>query len=185
MPEQPPLVRARTFNEVPLGYTAEMAQLEANRCLQCKKPTCITGCPVGVKIPEFIKLIKDGEFVAAARKIKETNALPAVCGRVCPQEIQCEGSCVLAKKGEPVAIGHLERFSADFERNTHQICLPVKAMPNGKKVAVIGCGPAGLTVAGDLILLGYHVTIFEALHKPGRLIYGIPEFRLPKEIVTR
>jgi glutamate synthase (NADPH) small chain len=184
MPEQPPLVRARNFNEVPLGYSAEIARLEASRCLQCKKPGCITGCPVGVKIPEFVKLIMDGEFVAAARKVKETNALPAVCGRVCPQEIQCEGSCVMAKKGEPVAIGHLERFCADFERNTHQICLPVKAAPNGRRVAVIGCGPAGLTVAGDLILLGYQVTIFEALHKPGGvLVYGIPEFRLPKEIV--
>lgn len=184
MPEQHPMVRARNFNEVPLGYSAELAQIEASRCLQCKKPSCMEGCPVGVKIPEFIKLIKEGDFVAAARKIKETNSLPAVCGRVCPQEVQCERSCILSKKGEPVAIGHLERFCADFERNTHQICLPVKAAPNGKKVAVVGSGPAGLTVAGDLILLGYEVTIFEALHKPGGvLIYGIPEFRLPKEIV--
>ncbi|MCU0860982.1 MAG: NADPH-dependent glutamate synthase [Methanomassiliicoccales archaeon] len=184
MPEQPPLVRARNFNEVPLGYSPEMALLEAGRCLQCKKPTCMTGCPVGVKIPEFVKLIREGEFVAAARKVKETNALPAVCGRVCPQEVQCEGSCVLAKKGEPVAIGHLERFCADYERRTDQVCLPVKAAANGRKVAVVGCGPAGLTVAGDLILRGYQVTIFEALHKPGGvLVYGIPEFRLPKEIV--
>jgi glutamate synthase (NADPH/NADH) small chain len=178
------MVRARNFNEVPTGYSPETAQLEASRCLQCKKPSCMDGCPVGVKIPEFVKLIKEGDFVAAARKVKETNALPAVCGRVCPQEIQCERSCVLSKKGEAVAIGHLERFCADFERNSQQICLPVKAAPNGKKVAVIGSGPAGLTVAGDLILLGYKVTIFEALHKPGGvLIYGIPEFRLPKEIV--
>jgi len=184
MPEQHPMVRARNFNEVPTGYSPETAQLEAGRCLQCKKPTCISGCPVGVKIPEFIKLIKEGDFVAAARKVKETNALPAVCGRVCPQEIQCEGTCVLSKKGEAVAIGHLERFCADFERKTHQVCLPAKSAPNGKKVAVVGAGPAGLTVAGDLILLGYQVTIFEALHKPGGvLIYGIPEFRLPKETV--
>jgi glutamate synthase (NADPH) small chain len=184
MPEQHPLVRARNFNEVPTGYSPETAQLEASRCLQCKKPSCMEGCPVGVKIPEFIKLIREGDFVAAARKIKETNALPSVCGRVCPQEVQCEGSCILSKKGDPVAIGHLERFCADFERDAHQVCVPVKAAPNGKRVAVVGSGPAGLTVAGDLILLGYQVTIFEALHKPGGvLVYGIPEFRLPKDIV--
>lgn len=184
MPEQDPHVRARNFLEVPLGFSSKVAQLEAQRCLNCKVPKCIEGCPVGVKIPEFLKLIVDGDFAAAARKIKETNALPAVCGRVCPQESQCEAICILGKKKDPVAIGRLERFVADYERENNLIKLPKKLPPNGKKVAVVGSGPSGLTVAGDLIKLGYEVTIFEALHKPaGVLIYGIPEFRLPKAIV--
>jgi glutamate synthase (NADPH/NADH) small chain len=184
MPEQDPRVRVRNFEEVPLGYDPETAKLEANRCLACKKPKCIAGCPVGVKIPEFVQLVADGEFAAAARKIKETNALPAVCGRVCPQESQCEEVCIVGKKKDPVAIGRLERFVADYEREHDLMELPEKAPPIGKKVAIIGAGPSGLTVAGDLIKLGYEVTIFEALHKPGGvLIYGIPEFRLPKSIV--
>ncbi len=185
MPEQEPKVRARNFDEVPLGYTVELAQQEAARCLQCKKPTCIEGCPVEIDIPAFIQHIKEGEFTKAIRKIWERNSLPAICGRVCPQEDQCEGSCVLAKKGEPVAIGNLERFAADHERRYGTGELPPKAKSTGKKVAVVGSGPAGLTVAGDLILKGHDVTVFEAFHKGGGvLIYGIPEFRLPKEIVA-
>ena len=184
MPEQEPKVRARNFNEVPFGYTPELAQLEASRCLQCKKPKCIEGCPVEVEIPAFIKLIADGDYVGAARKLKERNALPAVCGRVCPQEDQCEKVCIVGKKDEPVAVGRLERFAADWEREKGAVSIPEKAPATGKKVAVVGCGPAGLTVAGDHILKGHEVTIFEALHKPGGvLIYGIPEFRLPKAIV--
>ena len=184
MPEQSPEVRSRNFLEVPLGYTPEMAQAEAARCIQCKKPKCVDGCPVGVQIPEFLKLICEGDFAAAAQKVKETNALPAVCGRVCPQETQCEILCILGKKSEPVAIGRCERFVADYEREQKLAVLPKKLPSNGKKVAVVGAGPAGLTVAGDLILLGYDVTIFEAFHKPGGvLMYGIPEFRLPKIIV--
>ncbi|RLA90585.1 MAG: glutamate synthase (NADPH), homotetrameric [Deltaproteobacteria bacterium] len=184
MPEQDPKERRHNFKEVPFGYTPELAQLEARRCLQCKKPKCIEGCPVGVQIPEFIKLIVEGDFIGAAKKIKETNALPAICGRVCPQENQCESTCILGRKEEPVAIGRLERFVADYEREAGEVELPKKAPPTGKKVAIIGSGPSGLTVAGDLILLGHDVTIFEALHKPGGvLIYGIPEFRLPKAIV--
>lgn len=184
MPEQKPKVRARNFLEVPLGYTAEMARKEASRCLKCKNPLCRTGCPVGVKIPDFLALVAAGEFAAAARKIKETNALPAVCGRVCPQESQCEGKCILGKKSEPVAIGRCERFAADFERENNLVTPPELPPANGKKIAVIGAGPSGLTVAGDMALLGYDVTIFEAFHKPGGvLMYGIPEFRLPKKIV--
>jgi glutamate synthase (NADPH/NADH) small chain len=184
MPEQNPLVRAKNFLEVPLGYSSKTAQLEAQRCLNCKIPKCMEGCPVGVKIPEFLNLIVEGDFAAAARKIKETNALPAVCGRVCPQESQCEATCVLGKKKDPVAIGRLERFVADYEREGNLIKLPKKQPSKNKKVAIVGSGPSGLTVAGDLIKLGYDVTIFEALHKPGGvLIYGIPEFRLPKAIV--
>ncbi len=186
MPEQEPKVRARNFMEVPLGYTPEMAQAEASRCLQCKKPACVKGCPVNVQIPEFIKLICEGKFLEASWKIKETNALPAVCGRVCPQENQCEAQCVLGKKGEPVAIGRLERFVADFERNSGEVRLPDLPPKTGKKIAVVGSGPAGLTCAGDLILKGHDVTIFEALHEAGGvLIYGIPEFRLPKAIVKK
>lgn len=186
MPEQDPKVRVNNFKEVPLGYTPEMAQREAARCLQCKKPVCIDGCPVEVDIPGFIDLIAKGQFAAACRKIKETNCLPAICGRVCPQETQCEQTCVLAKKFEPVAIGRLERFAADYERENDLARIPPTQPAVGKKVAVIGCGPAGLTVAGDLILLGYDVTIFEAFHKPGGvLMYGIPEFRLPKDIVEQ
>ena len=184
MPEQEPLVRARNFDEVPFGYSEETARLEAGRCLRCKKPKCVEGCPVNVKIPEFVGLIADGDFLGAAHKLKETNALPAVCGRVCPQESQCEARCVLGKKDEPVAIGRLERFAADYERAQAQMELPQIAAATGKKIAVIGAGPAGLTVAGDLIKLGHQVTIFEALHKAGGvLVYGIPEFRLPKAIV--
>jgi glutamate synthase (NADPH/NADH) small chain len=184
MPEQEAKVRARNFNEVPFGYAPDLAQLEAGRCLQCKKPKCIEGCPVEIEIPSFVKLISDGDFAGAARKLKERNSLPAVCGRVCPQEDQCEKLCIVGKKDEPVAIGRLERFAADWERNHGEVTLPEKAPSTGKKVAVVGSGPAGLTLAGDLILKGHTVTIFEALHKAGGvLIYGIPEFRLPKDIV--
>ncbi len=184
MPEQDPKARARNFNEVPYGYPPEVAQLEASRCLQCKKPKCVEGCPVEIDIPAFIKLIYEGDFVGAARKLKERNSLPAICGRVCPQEDQCEKLCVVGKKDQPVAIGRLERFAADWEREKGEVTIPEKAPSTGKKVAVVGSGPAGLTVAGDLILKGHEVTIFEALHKPGGvLIYGIPEFRLPKAIV--
>ena len=184
MPEQKPEVRKRNFDEVPLGLPSELAVKEAERCLQCKKPSCMAGCPVAIDIPAFIKLIKEEEFTKAIRKIWERNALPAVCGRVCPQEIQCEELCILGKKGDPVAIGNLERFAADLEREFGKGDLPPKAEPTGKKVAVVGSGPSGLTVAGDLILKGHDVTVFEAFHKPGGvLVYGIPEFRLPKEIV--
>ncbi len=186
MPEQDPKVRARNFLEVPTGYTMKMAQEEAARCLQCKKPGCVTGCPVGVDIPGFIDLIAHGDMTGAIRNLWTKNALPAVCGRVCPQEIQCEGKCIVGKKGEPVAIGNLERFCADYEREHGTGELPPKAAPTGKKVAVVGSGPSGLTVAGDLITKGHDVTIFEAFHKPGGvLVYGIPEFRLPKAIVAQ
>jgi len=186
MPEQEPEVRVTNFQEVPLGYTAEQAMEEAARCLRCKKPACVEGCPVNVDIPGFLALVADGKFAEAAQKVKQTNCLPAVCGRVCPQESQCEELCVLGKKAEPVAVGRLERFAADYERTNDLIRLPDKAPPTGKKVAVVGSGPAGLTVAGDLVLLGHEVTIFEAFHKPGGvLMYGIPEFRLPKEIVEK
>jgi glutamate synthase (NADPH) small chain len=186
MPEQAPEVRRRNFEEVPLGYTREMAMEEASRCLQCKKPACVEGCPVNVDIPGFIKLIKEGDFTGSIRNLWTKNALPAVCGRVCPQEIQCEGLCILAKKGDPVAIGNLERFAADYERVHGTGALPPKAEPTGKKVAVVGSGPSSLTVAGDLIVKGHAVTVLEAFHKPGGvLVYGIPEFRLPKEIVAQ
>ena len=184
MPEQEPKVRARNFDEVPFGYTPELAQLESSRCLQCKKPKCIEGCPVEVEIPAFVKLISEGDFAGAARKLKLRNSLPAICGRVCPQEDQCEKVCIVGKKDQPVAVGRLERFAADWERTKGEVTLPERAPATGKKVAVAGSGPAGLTLAGDLILKGHEVTIFEALHKPGGvLIYGIPEFRLPKAIV--
>jgi glutamate synthase (NADPH/NADH) small chain len=186
MPEQDPQVRARNFLEVPTGYTPEMAKEEAARCLQCKNPGCVDGCPVGIDIPGFIKLVKEGEFTQSIRNVWSQNSLPAICGRVCPQETQCEGKCILAKKGEPVAIGNLERFVADWERANGSGALPPKAAPTGKRVAVVGAGPAGLTVAGDLIQKGHEVTVFEAFHKPGGvLLYGIPEFRLPKEIVAQ
>jgi glutamate synthase (NADPH/NADH) small chain len=186
MPEQAPEIRKRNFQEVPTGYTVEMAQEEAARCVQCKKPGCVEGCPVQVNIPGFIKLITEGDLTAAIRHIWSTNALPAVCGRVCPQEAQCEGKCILAKKGEPVAIGNLERFCADYEREHGTGELPPKAEPTGKKVAVVGSGPSSLTVAGDLIVKGHDVTVMEAFHKPGGvLVYGIPEFRLPKAIVAQ
>ncbi len=184
MPEQPAQARVENFLEVPRGYTPEQARQEAQRCLQCRKPKCRDGCPVQVDIPAFLKLIADGQFAPAARQIKASNCLPAVCGRVCPQESQCEGQCVLGKRGEPVAIGALERFAADYERENDLIELPERVASTGKKVAVVGAGPAGLTVAGDLIRLGHDVTIFEAFHQAGGvLVYGIPEFRLPKDIV--
>jgi glutamate synthase (NADPH/NADH) small chain len=184
MPEQTPELRRTNFEEVPLGYTETLAIEEATRCLQCKKADCQKGCPVHVPIREFVGLIAKGQFADAARKLKEVNALPAVCGRVCPQEDQCEKYCVLAKKGVAVAIGNLERFAADWERTNRTSQLPDRKAKNGKKVAVVGSGPAGLTVAGELVKRGFDVTIFEALHTPGGvLVYGIPEFRLPKEIV--
>ena len=186
MPEQAPDVRRRNFKEVPTGYTPEMAIAEAGRCLQCKKPACVDGCPVGVNIPAFIKMIKEGDFTGAIRNLWTQNSLPAVCGRVCPQEIQCEGKCIVGKKGDPVAIGNLERFAADYERENGTGALPPRQDPIGKKVAVVGSGPSGLTVAGDLIVKGYDVTVLEAFHKPGGvLVYGIPEFRLPKAIVSQ
>lgn len=184
MTAQDPVERAKNFREVPFGLTEKQALIEAARCLDCKKQPCVAGCPVEVDIPAFIDLILQKDYAAAARKIKETNALPAVCGRVCPQEEQCELVCVLTKKYKPVAVGYLERFVADWEREHDAIQLPEIAPATGKKVAIVGAGPAGLTVAGDLIKLGHEVTIFEALHKPGGvLVYGIPEFRLPKDIV--
>ncbi len=184
MPEQAPEDRAGNFEEVPYGYTEETAITEANRCLKCKKPKCIAGCPVNVDIPGFIALVQEGKFLEAAWKLKEQNALPAVCGRVCPQEEQCEKLCVLGVKGEPVAVGRLERFVADYERNSGNIKVPQIPAKTGKRVAIVGAGPAGLTVAGDLIKLGHEVTVFEALQEPGGVLtYGIPEFRLPKAIV--
>jgi glutamate synthase (NADPH/NADH) small chain len=186
MPEQNPKRRIQNFNEVALGYTRENALKEAARCLQCKNMPCVEGCPVGIVIPAFIKKIKEGDFIGAIRTIKETNSLPAVCGRVCPQESQCESKCVVGKKGEPVAIGRLERFAADYELGLGDVKAPEIAPPTGKKVAVVGAGPGGLTVAGELAKKGHEVTVFEALHKAGGvLVYGIPEFRLPKAIVQR
>lgn len=184
MPEQDALERSSNFKEVNLGYTEELAKMEALRCLQCPKPVCVEGCPVGVKIDEFIKLVSEGDFLGASAKIKEDNMLPAVCGRVCPQEEQCEAKCVVGKKGESIAIGRLERFVADFERNNVGLRTIEIKNKSGKKVAVVGSGPAGLSCAGDLVQMGHEVTVFEALHELGGvLIYGIPEFRLPKEIV--
>ncbi len=184
MPEQDPKVRARNFKEVTLGYTAEMAMEEAKRCLGCKKPKCVEGCPVNVRIPEFIKKVQEGDFLTAYEIITSTNALPALSGRVCPQETQCEHLCVRGVKGEPVAIGRLERFVADWYRENVN-AMPEKVPSNGIKVAVVGSGPAGLTCASDLAKLGYQVSIFEALHTAGGvLVYGIPEFRLPKAIVA-
>lgn len=184
MPKREIDVRRRSFEEVALGYTAELAIKEAKRCLICKKPTCVPSCPVEINIPGFIKAIAEGDFDRGANILKDKNLLPCVCGRVCPQEEQCEGSCVLAKKGSPIAIGRLERFLGDWSSSQDKIKLPEIAQSTGKKVAVIGGGPAGLTAAADLIKLGHKVTIFEALHKMGGvLVYGIPEFRLPKKIV--
>ena len=189
MPEQDPIVRSGNFDEVALGYTAEMAIDEAKRCLNCTNPACRTGCPVAVRIPEFIAKVAEGEFEAAYEIITSTNSLPAVCGRVCPQEKQCESKCVRGMKGESVAIGRLERFVADWHMAEHAKLEKVEvAVPasNGHRVAVVGSGPAGLTCAGDLRKMGYDVTIFEALHKSGGvLVYGIPQFRLPKEIVAK
>jgi glutamate synthase (NADPH/NADH) small chain len=183
MPKQTPEERRRNFREVAVGYSEENALLEAERCLQCRDAPCIKGCPVEVGIPLFIGFIKEHKFEDAAKQIKEKNSLPAVCGRVCPQEEQCQSKCTAGKIGEPVSIGRLERFVADWERQ-HGFVIPEKCPPSGKRVAVIGAGPAGLTVAADLIRLGHAVTIFEALHTPGGVLtYGIPEFRLPKKIV--
>ena len=183
MPKQKPEARRKNFDEVALGYTEEQALAEASRCLQCPKPQCVSGCPVEISIPEFVKLLKEKKYEEAIKKIKEKNSLPAVCGRVCPQEEQCQKLCIMGKVGEPVSIGRLERFLADWERE-RGVGVPEKAQPTGKKVAVIGAGPAGLTVAADLAKLGHNVVIFEALHLPGGvLVYGIPEFRLPKKIV--
>jgi len=185
MPQRPPEERIKDFNEVPLGLSEEVAVAEARRCIQCKKPTCIEGCPVEIDIPGFIKLLSQGELDGAIAKIKEKNSLPAICGRVCPQEDQCESKCILGRRGQPVAIGYLERFLADYEREKG-VKAPSLPPPRDKKVAVIGSGPAGLTCAGDLARMGYKVTIFEALHAPGGvLVYGIPEFRLPKAIVAQ
>ncbi|MCW8995390.1 MAG: NADPH-dependent glutamate synthase [Psychromonas sp.] len=184
MPEQDSSIRRTNFNEVNLGFTEELAKMEAMRCIQCPKPSCVEGCPVGVKIGDFIALVADGNYLGAAAKLKEDNLLPAICGRVCPQEEQCEVKCVTGKKGEPVAIGRLERFVADYERETVGIRQPELKPKTGKKVAIVGSGPAGLSCAGDLIQMGHDVTVFEALHDLGGvLIYGIPEFRLPKSIV--
>ena len=184
MAEQSAEERIKNFKEVPLGYTEDEAVEEAKRCLQCKKPACMDGCPVEIDIPAFINLVAERKFLEAVKKIKETNSLPAICGRVCPQEIQCETKCVIGKKGEPIAIGRLERFVADWERAQGKVEAPPKPKSRNKKVAVVGSGPAGLTVASDLVKLGYGVTLFEALHKTGGvLVYGIPEFRLPKAIV--
>ncbi|MGI6137482.1 MAG: NADPH-dependent glutamate synthase [Candidatus Hydrogenedentales bacterium] len=184
MPEQAPEDRARNFLEVPYGYTPELAMLEASRCLNCKKPKCVDGCPVHVDIPGFIVLVQEGKFVEAAQHLKIQNALPAICGRVCPQEEQCERLCILGIKGEPVAVGRLERFVADYERDSGTVAIPELPPRSGKKVAIIGAGPAGLTAAGDLVRMGHEVTVFEALQETGGvLVYGIPEFRLPKEIV--
>ena len=183
MPKQKPKERVKNFNEVALGYNEAQALEEANRCLQCIKPQCVTGCPVEVPIPEFIKCLRERKYAEAIAKIKTKNALPAVCGRVCPQEEQCQVNCVVGKIGEPVSIGRLERYLADWERE-HGSQIPEKTPPTGKKVAVIGAGPAGLTAAADLVKLGHDVVMFEALHLPGGvLVYGIPEFRLPKVIV--
>jgi len=186
MPKQEPFERIKNFEEVALGYTPELAREEASRCLSCKKPFCIEGCPVSIDIPRFIQYIVEGDFSGGIKKLKEKNALPAVCGRVCPQEDQCEKVCVLGKKNEPVAIGRLERFLADWEAAGGAIGKPDVAPANKKKVAVVGSGPAGITVASDLAVLGYEVAMFEALHEAGGVLtYGIPEFRLPKAIVRR
>lgn len=186
MPEQEPKVRAKNFSEVTLGYSQELAKAEAERCLQCKTAPCRKGCPVEIDIPAFIKLIKEGDMDASIVKINEVNALPAVCGRVCPQEEQCEKLCVLAKKGEAVAIGRLERYVADYSRSQGQTAPALTYAADAQKVAVVGSGPAGLSVAGDLAKRGYKVTMFEALHLPGGvLMYGIPEFRLPKDEVVQ
>lgn len=185
MPTQAPEERVKNFTEVALGYSEETALAEASRCLNCKKPKCVEGCPVEVPIPQFISLIKEGDFAGAIQVVKSKNSLPAVCGRVCPQENQCEKHCIVGIKGEPVGIGRLERFVADYEMNN--VSAPVEKQPaTGKRVAVVGSGPAGLTAAGDLAKMGHEVTVFEALHVPGGvLMYGIPEFRLPKDMVQK
>ena len=183
MPTQDPLVRRANFNEVALGFTEELARQEAERCLQCARPQCVEGCPVGVLIPEFIQALREGDMVAAVKTMKVKNGLPAICGRVCPQEVQCEVTCVLAKKGEPVAIGRLERFVGDYEL-AQRTCPLESQEQTGKRVAIVGSGPAGLTCAVDVARQGHKVTIFESLHSAGGvLVYGIPEFRLPKGVV--
>jgi len=184
MPTQDPEVRAGNFNEVALGFTLELAMQEADRCLQCKRPTCVEGCPVGVKIPQFIYALREGNMVGAVEALKEKNNLPAICGRVCPQESQCEANCVVGRRGEPVAIGRLERFVGDYELAQHT-SPATRAPSTGKRIAVVGSGPSGLTCAVDLARLGYDVVIFESLHRPGGvLMYGIPEFRLPKSVIA-
>jgi len=186
MPEQAAAARAANFSEVNLGFTEQLALLEADRCLQCKDPRCVKGCPVGVNIPHFLDLMAKGKISEAAQSLLCDNALPGVTGRVCPQETQCEIECVRAKKGQPVGIGHLERYVADWARDNRDKLPKLKPQPTGKKIAVVGSGPAGLTAAGELAKLGHAVTIYEALHKPGGvLVYGIPEFRLPKKIVEQ
>ena len=186
MPEQPAAERIHNYDEVPYGYTPEQAMAEAERCLACKRALCMEGCPVGVDIPGFLALVAEGDFRGAINLIKETNALPAMTGRVCPQEEQCEGTCALSKRCESVAVGRLERFVADWEAAQGAPSIPELPPATGKKVAVVGSGPAGLTVAADLVRAGHQVTIFEALHEAGGvLVYGIPEFRLPKAIVRR
>ncbi len=186
MPEQHPRERVRNFDEVTLGYGEREAMAEASRCLQCRKKPCVAGCPVEIDIPAFIAAIEKGDFAAAAAKLKEKNNLPAICGRVCPQETQCEAVCTLGKKSEPVAIGRLERFAADYEAAHGKATAPSRPKPTGKRIAVIGSGPAGLTCAGDLARMGHEVTVFEALNSSGGVLtYGIPEFRLPKAIVER
>ena len=186
MPEQAPAVRAHEFTEVNLGYSADLARQEAIRCLECAKPTCTHDCPVGVKVKDFVQLIVAGDYMGAAAKIREDNVLPAITGRVCPQEDHCEGACLLKKKGESLGIGYLERFVADYEQQHFDITTIVKAPATGKKVAIVGSGPAGLTAAGDLVQKGHSVHVFEALHEVGGvLVYGIPEFRLPKQIIRQ
>lgn len=181
-----PKIRSKDFKEVSLGLTQKQAVKEATRCLQCKKPKCVEGCPVEIDIPSFISALRDSDFSGALNVIRKYNMLPAICGRVCPQENQCQGRCILGRKKTPISIGALERFSADYEIKKGITGKPAKIKPNGRKVAVIGSGPAGLTVAADLARLGYDITIFEALHEPGGvLVYGIPEFRLPKKIIAR
>jgi glutamate synthase (NADPH/NADH) small chain len=184
MPTRPAEERGRDFDEVNIGYTSGLAVLEASRCLNCTRPKCVEGCPVGVQIESFIRAVASGDFATAADVIREDNALPGVCGRVCPQEAQCEGACILDKRQKPIAIGHLERFVADWEREQAVSTVAKPTTSTGKRVAIVGSGPAGLACAGDLARQGHEVTIFEALHEPGGvLVYGIPEFRLPKEIV--
>ena len=186
MPEREALERCHSFEEVNIGFEPDLAQLEALRCLACAKPLCTAGCPVGVKVKDFVQLIIDRDFLGAAAKIREDNALPAITGRVCPQEDQCEGDCLMAKRVDSLAIGHLERFVADYERATGQLGIPKNAPASGKSVAIVGSGPAGLSAAGDLVQKGHRVRVFEALHELGGvLVYGIPEFRLPKEIVKQ
>jgi glutamate synthase (NADPH/NADH) small chain len=186
MPERPACVRATNFEEVNLGYRPELAQVEATRCIECAKPACVQECPVGVKVRDFVDLVVAGDDLGALAKIREDNVLPAITGRVCPQDDQCEHGCVLGKKGDSLAIGNLERFVADYEQSIGKTSLPKNAAATGKRVAIVGSGPAGLSAAGDLVQKGHSVRVFEALHELGGvLVYGIPEFRLPKEIVRQ